>query len=323
MSAHTCEVCGGIHENLELEFVAPEPDAWGDADWRQRHAGSLTEDFCVLPQQDGPTRYFRAAELRIPIRDGGSNGDIGGRAVIWSVWAEVGTAQKPDALEDLQATLATEILGDESSVGLSGRLVVRPEFDYPQLQLHAWQQHPLAEDQARGIRLHDAVPLGAYVRHGGAPDELRLDVWEGPVETPCGDCGGLRWYYDGAAYDATGTVAVFVAFLYDHPGAREVRVDVTFGSWDEEAVPGASATPAAPLDHVTFGARLLVGDPPELVPGGELAPDDPMIGRRLTVEEQQMHELLPQFWEVYGLVLGVDAVGAHLTGRPAPRLFAW
>jgi hypothetical protein len=72
-----------------------------------------------------------------------------------------------------------------------------------------------------------------------------LEVY-GRQTSVCEDCGGERVIYTGEVGVRTSTLAVFWAFLYDHPGNREVFIDATFGTW---GVDGFSE------DHVTFGSR--------------------------------------------------------------------
>ena len=120
-----------------------------------------------------------------------------------------------------------------------------------------------------------------------------IEVWKRQT-TRCSDCGGRRVVYTGEALADGGTLAVFWAFLYDHPGNPEVLIDATFGTWGIE---GYTA------DHETFGARTGAVDggtdvASTLVTGAELADDDPRYGVKLTRELALAHPRLNQFWLV-------------------------
>jgi hypothetical protein len=138
---------------------------------------------------------------------------------------------------------------------------------------------------------------------------LIMEVYGKPERQRCCDCGGHRVFYSGEAYDASGTVAVFMTWLYNHDSVREVYTDGIFGTWGEDAVD----------DHVTFGSRtgpVEGSDEPasSLVTGGEMGADGPMIGQKLTREEALTHPLLPRFWEVNDLILNeIPGVHEHWT----------
>ncbi len=106
-----------------------------------------------------------------------------------------------------------------------------------------------------------------------------------------------------------------MTWLYDHDVGREVFTDGIFGTWGEDEVD----------DHVTFGSRtgpVEGSDQPafSLVTGGEMGPDDALIGQKLTREEALRHPLLPRFWEVNDLILNeIPAVHAHWTGHKLRR----
>lgn len=140
---------------------------------------------------------------------------------------------------------------------------------------------------------------------------LTLDVWGGPETQPCSDCGGHRVFYSGAVSDSSGTVAVFMTWLYDHDDVREVFTDAIFGSRGEAALD----------DRVTFGSRtgpMPGSDQPmsSLVTGGEMSPDDTLTGQKLTRRQALKHPLLARFWEINDLILNeIPGVLAHWTGH--------
>lgn len=144
---------------------------------------------------------------------------------------------------------------------------------------------------------------------------LTLDVWGKPKRQRCCDCGGQRIFYSGDVNDDSGTIAVFMTWLYDHDAGREVFTDGIFGTWGEDEM----------NDHVTFGSRtgpVEGSDHPasSLVTGGEMGPDDDLIGQKLTREDALRHPLLPRFWEVNDLILNeIPGVHAHWTGHKVRR----
>lgn len=142
----------------------------------------------------------------------------------------------------------------------------------------------------------------------------QIEVWKRRT-TRCPDCGGRRVVYTGEAIAAGGTLAVFWAFLYDHPGNPEVFIDATFGTWGVE---GYTA------DHATFGARTgaVEGESDvasTLVTGAELGGDDPRYGVKLTREQALAHPRLNQFWQVNDAILQLDEIQRLMSGLPRAR----
>ena len=117
--------------------------------------------------------------------------------------------------------------------------------------------------------------------------------------------------YTGDVLEGSDTLAVFLAFLYDHQGIREVFTDVIFGTWGDDEFTA---------DHVTFGSRtgpVENSDQPQstLLPGAEQGSDAAFYGRKLTRAEGLAHPLLPRFWEVNDFVLSeIPAISDHLSG---------
>ncbi len=147
---------------------------------------------------------------------------------------------------------------------------------------------------------------------------ITLEVWKRSTQS-CPDCGGTRVAYSGAVNSGEETEAVFLAFLYDHPGNPEVFLDVTFGTW-------GSDDPESYADHVTFGARTgSVQEPPgiscTLVQAASTAPaDSPHLGDRLNRERALSHPLLLRFWAVNDLVLEeIEEIGRLFTDQRSGR----
>ena len=149
--------------------------------------------------------------------------------------------------------------------------------------------------------------------------KLELEVY-GRRTSACEDCGGERVIYSGEVAGPDSALAVFWAFLYDHPGGREVFIDATFGTW------GGDGDVA---DHVTFGSRTgPVEEHPHiassLVTGAAMTPDDPLLGQRLTRERALTHPWLKEFWMVNDMVLaGIPEVEQHIYRKPPRRRWPW
>jgi hypothetical protein len=114
--------------------------------------------------------------------------------------------------------------------------------------------------------------------------------------------------YDDATDQA---VAVYYASCYAHDdGVREAWIDAIVGTWGEDTV----------NDHVTFGCRVgPVADSPDpaasLVNGGEVAPDSPIFGQKLSREEGLAHPRIDEFWQIVDTILEHDElVREHIYG---------
>jgi len=111
-------------------------------------------------------------------------------------------------------------------------------------------------------------------------------------------------------YDDGTALAVYYASCYHHDGVHEAWIDAILGSWGENRFD----------DHVTFGCRVgPVMDSPApgatLVNGGEVAPDSPIFGQKLSREEGLSHPRLGEFWRVVDTILERDdLVRRHIYG---------
>ncbi len=158
-----------------------------------------------------------------------------------------------------------------------------------------------------------------------AATKLTLELWDSPELQRCPDCGGWRKFFSGEVLlDDGGTLAVFMTFLYEHGGEREVFTDAVFGTWGPDADDS---------DHETFGSRTgpiesSPHDVSSLITGGSNDPEDAsVLGLRLTREQALEHPLLPAFWQVNDLVLTEIAaspdswagVGSRRPRRPLRR----
>jgi hypothetical protein len=114
-------------------------------------------------------------------------------------------------------------------------------------------------------------------------------------------------------YDGDAAVAVYFASCYHHNGVHEAWIDAILGTWGTGDF----------SDHVTFGCRVgPVVDSPmpaaTLVNGGEVAPDSPIYGQKLTREQGLAHPQLADFWKIVDTVLERDQlVHRHVYGAPA------
>jgi hypothetical protein len=107
-------------------------------------------------------------------------------------------------------------------------------------------------------------------------------------------------------------VAAYFASCYHHNDVHEVWIDAILGTWGVDDF----------TDHLTFGCRVgPVQNSPDpaatLVNGGEVAPDKPIYGQKLTREAALQHPALPTFWHLVDHVLTHDPlINQHLY---APR----
>jgi len=141
---------------------------------------------------------------------------------------------------------------------------------------------------------------------------VRSVAWMEPEHQECPDCGGVRHMVNGEVLDDSGatTVAVFLAFLYDHGGVREAFVDLVLGPWGEAA---------DPAERLTFSTRTgpVVGGrvASTLLDAPATAPDDPQLGRRVSRDEGLAHPAIATVWACSDAVLSdVPAVRDHLAG---------
>lgn len=110
-----------------------------------------------------------------------------------------------------------------------------------------------------------------------------------------------------------GARAVYFASCYHHDGIHEAWIDAIFGTWGSNTFD----------DHVTFGCRVgPVSNSPmpaaTLVRGGDVAPDEPVYGRKLDRDEALAHPQLSEFWALVDLVLEHDRlVNKHIYGPRA------
>jgi hypothetical protein len=114
-------------------------------------------------------------------------------------------------------------------------------------------------------------------------------------------------------YDGDAAIAVYFASCYHHNGVHEAWIDAILGSWGSGDY----------SDHVTFGCRVgPVVDSPlpaaTLVNGGEVAPDSPIYGQKLTREQGLAHPRVADFWDIVDTILERDKlVRRHIYGEPA------
>lgn len=106
--------------------------------------------------------------------------------------------------------------------------------------------------------------------------------------------------------DGDATVAAYFASCYHHNDVHEVWIDAILGTWGSGDFG----------DHVTFGCRVgpVQGSPDPaatLVNGGEVSPDTPVCGQKLSREDALQHPSLPAFWGLVDHVLGHDAMVNH------------
>jgi hypothetical protein len=117
----------------------------------------------------------------------------------------------------------------------------------------------------------------------------------------------------GEVVGADETRAVFLAFLYDHEEGREAYIDLSMGPWGEGADPTERlwfSTRTGPVEGGAVASTLL--------DGGFVAPDNPMLGTKVSREDGLAHPFLPTVWSYLDSVLtDVPDVAGHLAGTAA------
>ncbi|GII57883.1 hypothetical protein Pth03_62720 [Planotetraspora thailandica] len=145
---------------------------------------------------------------------------------------------------------------------------------------------------------------------------LRINPTREPASGVCDCCQTPFERVNGFVNDDDGICGIYYASCYHHNGMHEAWIDVIMDdAWDQEH----PATHPGP-DRVTFGCRVgpVEGRPApacSLVTGAEVAPDDPLYGRKLTREHALAHPWLPGYWAVVDHILEHDqTVNRHLYG---------
>jgi hypothetical protein len=128
---------------------------------------------------------------------------------------------------------------------------------------------------------------------------------------------------NGEVLDDAGatTLAVFLAFLYDHADGPEVFVDLVLGPWDEDADPRERLTFSTRTGRVVGGSIACT-----LIDAGSVAPDDPRLGTRVSREEGLLRPEITTVWSYLDSVLAdVPVVRDHLAraGRSARPRWPW
>jgi hypothetical protein len=140
---------------------------------------------------------------------------------------------------------------------------------------------------------------------GGAVHSV---AWGPAQPQPCPACECTRRMVTGEVLGDGGTRAVFLAFLYDHGEGREAYIDLSVGPWGEGADPAERlwfSTRTGPVPGGAIASTLL--------DGGFVAPDNPLLGIKVSREECLAHPLLPTIWSYLDSVLvDVPEVARHL-----------
>jgi len=141
--------------------------------------------------------------------------------------------------------------------------------------------------------------------------DLRIDESTRQVTQFVCECCDTEAERSWAFVNAAGApYGVYFASCYHHDGVHETWIDAILGTWGQDDF----------ADHLTFGCRVgPVTNSPDpaatLVNGGEVAPDKPIYGRKLTREAALINPRLPDFWHVVDHVLEHDPlVRNHLYG---------
>jgi hypothetical protein len=154
-----CASCGEEHDLSDLEPGFTHPDAYLEVPPEDRHWRTLggKDERTVRDDEDSPPRYFFRCVLPVPV-----HGEPDPRC--WGVWVEVDHAawtrvrelwrDEDQHLEPpFPATLANEIPGYPPTLGLRGQLQLSGPRSVPGFRLSPGVDHPLAEEQRRGVPL--------------------------------------------------------------------------------------------------------------------------------------------------------------------------
>lgn len=163
-STWTCAICGEHHQGLATVFGPPAPEPWLEATRRQRRRGEINDDLCAFEDDAGRERYFLRGHLEIKAPD------LEEGQFIWSVWVELDADgwdatgrhwddPDRDQLLPLPGILATDLPYPKATRGLGVRVFTRPPGVVPFIKLDRSQEHPLVDEQRKGISAHRVAEL--------------------------------------------------------------------------------------------------------------------------------------------------------------------
>lgn len=159
-----CAICGEPHVGLATVFGPPTPDAWMEANDRQRRNGDINDDTCALPDGHGGGSLFIRGHIIIKAPE------LETGQFIWSVWVEISPEDmalteshwhdpRRDELLPMAGVLATDLPYPEPTRGLGVRVFTRPPGVVPFVKLNRDQKHLIVEEQRQGISLHRVAEL--------------------------------------------------------------------------------------------------------------------------------------------------------------------
>jgi hypothetical protein len=160
----TCNRCGGVHEGRPLDWGYDAPIYWHELTPEQRARGKLSEDLCVILDDDGEHFFIRGV-LPIPVRTSGEEFRYG----VWTSLSEKSFRRVVELWNDPKRTeeppyfgwLSNSIAGYPETLNLKTNVHTRDLNLRPTIELQP-TDHPLAVEQREGItpdRLQELVEL--------------------------------------------------------------------------------------------------------------------------------------------------------------------
>jgi hypothetical protein len=160
----TCSRCGRVHEGQPRDWAFDAPDYWHTLSPAERSRGKLSEDLCVIRDDDGEHFFIRGV---LPIPVAGSDDEF--RYGVWTTLSETSFMRVLELWDDPKRSeeppyfgwLSNRISGYPETLNLktnvrTAALDLRPTIDLQPTD------HPLALEQRDGMtteRLQEIVEL--------------------------------------------------------------------------------------------------------------------------------------------------------------------
>lgn len=162
-----CGTCGQQHRGLATVFGAQAPDPWVHAAESEREAGELTADMCVI-EIKGEQHYFLRGHIEIPVID------VPGDVFSWSAWVSLSQESMQKiadhwdhparaSLPPVFGWLCNELPYEQSTIAIPTHVHNREPGVVPRIQLDPSVDHPLVEEQEKGITLHRLAEINNAV----------------------------------------------------------------------------------------------------------------------------------------------------------------
>lgn len=166
--SYTCSRCGQTHSGSP-SFGFDEPWHHAALEPQQRAAQSrINADFCIISGPDGRTDRFVRTVLELPIH--GVD-----QPLTWGVWVSLSensfehysqTFDAPAPGTSYFGWFSNRLPGYPETLAVPADVAVRAAGLRPLLTLHRQHQHPLVNDQHRGLSAERAREIDEILRHG-------------------------------------------------------------------------------------------------------------------------------------------------------------